>query len=378
MTEVKHKILIIDDEGANLRLLRRVLGDEYEIFAAQSGQEGLEILKEQSVSLIITDQRMPGMSGVQVLEASQKIRPDAIKILLTGYTDIQALIDAINAGNVYKYIQKPWDAEDLKLTVKRALETFDLRHRNTQLVIQLQSALGELELSSMSTIRALADALDAKCDYTSGHSLRVSRYAVTIGKRIGLTEQELRDLEIAGILHDIGKIGVPESILWKPARLEPEEIAIMSEHPVRSAQMIEEIPHLARSVPSVKHHHEYLDGSGYPDHLEGDKIPIGARIILVADAYDAMTSDRPYRKSIGYERASQELRKYAGRQFDLQMVSALMDVVGESGEHLTSGGIPESFLGLQLTSIDPLQSGKQYLAESARKAAEAEKIQSAS
>lgn len=376
MNEHRNKILIIDDEPANLRLLRRVLGDEYETFAAQSGPEGLAILKEQEICLIITDQRMPEMSGVQVLEASQSIRPDAIKILLTGYTDIQALIDAINSGNVYKYVQKPWDAEDLKLTVRRAVETYDLRRRNEQLVIQLQGALAQMEALSLGTIRALADALDAKCDYTSGHSLRVSRYAVTIGKKIGLTDAEMRDLELAGILHDIGKIGVPESILWKPSRLDSDEQAIMSIHPVRSAQMIAEIPVLDRARLWVKHHHEYLDGSGYPDHLSGDKIPVGARIILVADAFDAMTSDRPYRKSIGYERAAGELRKYAGRQFDSEMAEALLSSVGERGEHLTSGGIPESYLGLKLNSIDPLQSGKQYLAESARRAqAESARLQ---
>jgi putative two-component system response regulator len=329
-TEARTKILVIDDEPANLRLLRRVLGDDYEVFAAQSGPEGLEMLKGEDIALIITDQRMPGMSGVQVLEASQSIRPEAIKILLTGYTDIQALIDAINSGNVYKYIQKPWDAEDLKLTVKRAVETYNLRRRNEQLVIELQGALSQLETVSIGTIRALADALDAKCDYTSGHSLRVSRYAITIGKRMGLTDKELRDLEIAGILHDIGKIGVPESILWKPARLDPEEQKIMSIHPVRSAQMIEDIPLLQRSRLWVLHHHEYLDGSGYPDHLEGDKIPIGARMLLVADAYDAMTSDRPYRKSIGYERAAGELKKYAGKQFDQELVEALLSEVGET------------------------------------------------
>jgi putative two-component system response regulator len=375
MNESRSKILIIDDEPANLRLLRRVLGDEYETFAAQSGPEGLEILRQQDICLIITDQRMPEMSGVQVLEASQKIRPHAIKILLTGYTDIQALIDAINSGNVYKYIQKPWDAEDLKLTVRRAVETYDLRRRNEQLVIELQSTLSQIEALSLGTIRALADALDAKCDYTSGHSLRVSRYAITIGKQIGLTDAEMRDLELAGILHDIGKIGVPESILWKPSRLDPEEQAIMSIHPVRSAQMIEDIPVLDRSRIWVRHHHEYLDGSGYPDHLLGDNIPVGARIILVADAYDAMTSDRPYRKSIGYERAAGELRKYSGRQFDQEMVGALLSVVGERGESLESNGIPESYLGIHLNSIDPLQSGKQYLAESARKAAESARLQ---
>lgn len=368
MNQTLYKVLIIDDEPANLRLLRRVLGDEYEIFAAQSGPEGLEILRQEDICLIITDQRMPEMSGVQVLEASQAIRPNAIKMLLTGYTDIQALIDAINSGNVYKYIQKPWDAEDLKLTVRRAVETYDLRRRNEQLVIQLQSSLHQIEALSLGTIRALADALDAKCDYTSGHSLRVSRYAITIGKNIGLSDAEMRDLELAGILHDIGKIGVPESILWKPARLDPEEQAIMSIHPVRSAQMIEDIPVLDRARGWVKHHHEYLDGTGYPDRLSADQIPVGARIILVADAYDAMTSDRPYRKSIGYERAAGELRKYSGRQFDAQMVEGLLKTVGETGELLESNGIPESYLGIHLNSIDPLQSGKQYLAESARKA----------
>jgi HD-GYP domain-containing protein (c-di-GMP phosphodiesterase class II) len=218
----------------------------------------------------------------------------------------------------------------------------------------------------------LADALDAKCDYTSGHSLRVSRYAITIGKRLGLTDAEMRDLELAGILHDIGKIGVPESILWKPARLDPDEQAIMSVHPVRSAQMIGDIPILQRSKLWIKHHHEYLDGSGYPDHLSGDGIPLGARIILVADAYDAMTSDRPYRKSIGYEKATSELRKYSGRQFDKEMVEALLSAVGERGELLTAGGIPESFLGIKLSSIDPLQSGKQYLTESQRKSSQSQ------
>lgn len=379
MQQARSKILVIDDEPANLRLLRRVLGDDYETFAAASGPEGLDILRKEDICLIITDQRMPGMTGVQVLEASLAVRPDAIKILLTGYTDIQALIDAINSGNVYKYIQKPWDSEDLKLTVRRAVEAYDLRRRNEQLVGELKVALVQLENVSMGTIQALADALDAKCDYTSGHSLRVSRYAVSVGSRLGLSELEMRDLELAGILHDIGKIGVPESILWKPAKLTPEEQAIMAVHPVRSAQMIEDIQVLSGARPWIRHHHEYLDGSGYPDQLAGDSIPLGARIILVADAYDAMTSDRPYRKNIGYERATDELRKYSGAQFDKQIVDALLSVVGEKGELLRSGRIPESFLGLQLNAIDPLQAGKQYLAESIRRArAEAEQAQSVS
>lgn len=363
----RHKILVIDDEPANLRLLVRVLGSDYDTICANSGAEGLEMLKSEQVSLIITDQRMPGMTGVEVLQESLTLAPTAIRILLTGYTDIQALIDAINTGHVYKYIQKPWDAEDLRLTVKRALETYELKNRNEELVTELQSAMRQLENISIGTIVALANALDAKCDYTSGHSLRVSRYSICIGRKLGFSPDELKDLELTGILHDIGKIGVPESILWKPGRLDPDEQKIMSFHPVRSAQMIEEIEQFERVRLWVRHHHEHLDGSGYPDGLAGEKIPLGSRVILVADAYDAMTSDRPYRKSIGFDRATSELRKFIGKQFDREMVEALLSVVGENGENLNESGIPESYLGLKLSSIDPLQSGKQYLLESARR-----------
>lgn len=140
----RHKILVVDDEIPNLRLLRRVLSDEHDIIEAPSGQEALEVLKNEHISLIITDQRMPNMTGVQLLEQSIAINPDTIKILLTGYTDVQALVDAINAGSVYKYIAKPWDADELKLTVKRALEAYVLKETNDRLLAELQVAIGEL------------------------------------------------------------------------------------------------------------------------------------------------------------------------------------------------------------------------------------------
>lgn len=364
----RHKILVVDDEPANLRLLRRVLGVDYEVIEASSGGEALDLLAREPISLIISDQRMPLMTGVQLLKQSLSIAPDAIKILLTGYTDIEALIEAINSGHIYKYIQKPWEADDLKLTVRRAIETYELRVTNERLVRDLRLAFSQLESLSMGTIISLANALDAKCDYTSGHSLRVSRYALAIGLSLGLDQSELRDLELTGILHDIGKIGVPESILWKPARLDDEEREIMAQHPVKSAQMIEGIPQFERVIEWVKYHHEHLDGSGYPEGLKFEQIPLGSRIVLVADAYDAMTSDRPYRQSIGFERATLELRKYAGKQFDGEIVEALLSQVGDNGELLKESGIPASFLGLRFSSIDPLQPGSQYLNESARRA----------
>lgn len=367
----RHNILIVDDEVANLRLLRRVLGREYEVLEATSGQEGLELLKKNNVSLIITDQRMPAMTGVQMLEQSLPVNPDAIKILLTGYTDVQALIDAINAGHVYKYVPKPWDADELKLTVRRALETFELKEHNIRLIQELKSAMGELEELSMGTIRALADALDAKCDYTAGHSLRVSRIACLIGKTLGLPSEDLRDIELGGILHDIGKIGVPESILWKPAQLTPDEREVMRKHPSISAQIIGELRGLRRAREYVRHHHEYFDGSGYPDGLKGENIPLGARIILVSDAYDAMTTDRPYRKAIGHDRAVKELAEMKGTQFDPTVVEALLKLVecgGDEFNRRVMEDFDDNFLGLGLGSVDARATGKNFQAELDRKA----------
>jgi putative two-component system response regulator len=369
----RHKILVVDDEVPNLRLLRRVLSADHDILEAESGAAALKMLEVEGhgISLIITDQRMPSMTGVQLLEQSLEINPDAIKILLTGYTDVQALIDAINEGKIYKYIPKPWDAEELKLTVRRALEAFELKENNDRLLIELSQALNDLESVSVGTIRALADALDAKCDYTAGHSLRVSRFAVLIGRQLGLSNDHLRDVELGGILHDIGKIGVPESILWKPGALTPEEKAIMSKHPVTSAEIIGDLKGLVRAREYVKHHHEYYDGTGYPDGLEGETIPIGARIILVSDAYDAMTTDRPYRQAIGHDKAIAELKKMAGKQFDPRVVDALLAFIGDDGreiDRILAQEFPDSFIGLSLPSVDPSKTGRQYRAEAERQA----------
>jgi putative two-component system response regulator len=363
----RHPILVVDDEVANVRLLTRVLGGEHDVFEAQSGPEGVAILEKEPISLIITDQRMPGMTGVQLLEQSLNIRPDAIKILLTGYTDVQALIDAINAGHVYKYVPKPWDADELKLTVRRALEAFELKESNDNLTRDLKYALAQLEELSTGAIRALADALDAKCDYTAGHSLRVSRVAVMIGRALKLPDDHLKDVELAGILHDIGKIGVPESILWKPSKLTDEEREIMSMHPVKSAQIIGELRGLARTREYVLHHHEYWDGGGYPNGLKGEDIPLGARIILVSDAYDAMTTDRPYRKAVGHQAAVNELRRQAGAQFDPHIVDTLLALIGENEDALNSSEA-DGFLELSIPSIDPTHTGRQYRAEAERRA----------
>ncbi|MBZ0185943.1 MAG: response regulator [Candidatus Obscuribacterales bacterium] len=371
-----HLILVVDDEVANLSLLKRVLGRDYEVVEATNGTDALVLLEKHEVSLIITDQRMPGMTGVQLLERSLPTSPNAIRMLLTGYTDAEALIGAINEGHVYKYIPKPWDSAELKLTVKRALEAYDLKQYNDWLIVELKQAMSELEHLSMGTIRALADALDAKCDYTAGHSLRVSRIAVLIGKEMGLPAEHLRDIELGGILHDIGKIGVPESILWKPDKLTPEEREIMAKHPLKSAQIIGDLRGFKMAREYVKHHHEYFDGSGYPDRLAGEDIPIGARIILVSDAYDAMTTDRPYRDAIGHDKAVDEFRRMSSIQFDASVVEALLSILGHEGENLNrliKEEFNDNFLGLTVEAIEPEDRGVNYKAELKRQAFSASK-----
>ncbi len=362
----RHKILIIDESAPNLKLIQGLLESEHEIATAVTGQAGLAILAKDDFSLIICAEHVAGMTGLQVFEGSTAICANAIKILLAGDIDVEGLIEAINSGLVYKYISKPLDSHQLQLTVRRALETYELKEHNDKLFIDLQIAITQLREISIGTIRALADALDAKCDYTSGHSVRVSRIAVAIGRSLAIGDEELKEIEIGGILHDIGKIGVPESILWKPGVLNDDERLIMSHHPVMSAQIVGDLKGMSQARQYVLHHHEFMDGSGYPDHLAGESIPLGARIILVADAYDAMTTDRPYRKSIGHDRALSELRKHAGSQFDPKVVEALVTVVGEHGE-LARETITESVLGLTIAAIDPLQPGKQYLAEAERR-----------
>lgn len=361
----RHKILIVDEDIANLGLLSRLFGQDYEVFEAKNGENALSVLKKEPISLVITAQRMPKMTGVQLLERSIAVRPEAIRILLTDNPDVQSLIDAINLGSVYKFFAKPYKSDELKLTVKTALETRALKVSNNHLSDELKQALHDMEELTVAAIRALADALDAKCDYTSGHSLRVSRIARIIAKEMQLSPKDLKDIELAGILHDVGKIGVPDSILWKPARLTDEEMRIMAEHPVKSAQIIAGLKGLQQARQYVLHHHEYIDGSGYPDGLSGETIPLGARVILVADAYDAMTTDRPYRKAIGHRAAIDELRKKSGQQFDTEAVNALISAIGENAEKLEAS-LSEASLELSLPAIDPKQTGKHFQAEAER------------
>lgn len=307
----KHTILLVDDEVNNLQLLRRTLRHDYNILTASNGKEALEIVegKGDEIALIVSDQKMPEMEGTEFLKRVAGEYPDIIKILLTGHLDVDAIVDSINDCHLYQYIVKPFDPEELKLTIDTGIQKFDLVNNKTVILKDLRELFYK-------TIKLIASALDAKDPYTHGHSLRVTMYSLILAKHLNLDDTMLEEIETAGLLHDIGKIGIPQSILCKPGKLTDEEYEVMKSHPEQAEKMLMGIKRLTVVSNWLRCHHERWDGQGYPKGLKGEEIPISGRIIALADTYDAMTSTRSYRQALSHETAMEEIKRCAGTQFD--------------------------------------------------------------
>ncbi len=307
----KHTILLVDDEVNNLQLLRRTLRHDYNILTASNGKEALEIVegKGDEIALIVSDQKMPEMEGTEFLKRVAGEYPDIVKILLTGHLDVDAIVDSINDCHLYQYIVKPFDPEELKLTIDSGIKKFDLVNNKTVILKDLRELFYK-------TIKLIASALDAKDPYTHGHSLRVTMYSLILAKNLNLDDTTLEEIETAGLLHDIGKIGIPQSILCKPGKLTDEEYEVMKSHPAQAEKMLMGIKKLTVVSNWLRCHHERWDGKGYPNGLKGEEIPISGRIIALADTYDAMTSTRSYRQALSHETAMAEIKRCAGTQFD--------------------------------------------------------------
>ncbi|MBR5304653.1 MAG: HD domain-containing protein [Candidatus Gastranaerophilales bacterium] len=317
----EHTILIVDDEINNLQLLKRTFRGKYKILTASNGLEGLETLKNNldDICLIVSDHKMPIMEGTKFLEEANIIAPDVIKILLTGFSDIEIITDAVNKCNLFQYILKPFNPDELQEIVRNGLDKFDLASSKSLILKDLKELFYK-------TIKSIASALDAKDPYTHGHSMRVTLYSIILAKEYNVKESELEHIETAGLLHDIGKIAIPQAILCKPGRLTDDEFAIMKSHPSNSEKLIASIKKLHEVSPGVKHHHERWDGKGYPDNLAGENIPFSARVIAIADTYDAMTSTRSYRKALDHDIAIAEIEKCAGTQFDPQLAKKFVEI----------------------------------------------------
>ncbi|MFH1486948.1 MAG: HD domain-containing phosphohydrolase, partial [Chloroflexota bacterium] len=346
-----HTLLLVDDDRPVLLSLHRLFRREgYDIRMATSGKAGLEAMAERPADLVISDQRMPEMSGVEFLASVRQAYPDTVGILLTAYREVDTAIEAINAAKVYAFVTKPWNNSELRMTVARALlqQRLVLENRRLyQLTAQQNAELAELNASLqrkieeqterirdgfLGAVAALGEALEAKDKYTRGHSRRVADIAANFAGVIGLPPEDVRRIHLAGLLHDIGKIGVSETILHKQESLDEEEHRHIATHPLLGERILVPMVSDPALTMIVRNHHERWDGRGYPDGLKGESIPLGARLLAIADTYDALTSARPYRKAMSHSEVCAEIERSAGSQLDPQLVSLLLSHISQSEE----------------------------------------------
>ncbi len=338
------RILVVDDEPEIREVLCDLLSEDYECEAASSAEEALDLLKHKGFTLIISDIMMSGMSGLEMVPHVFEFAPDTVVMMISGAQTIESAIKALRAG-AFDYIMKPFDLTQVEAAVKRAIEHYELkvikrRYENhlEELVArrtsELDLALETVEESYRSTLKALAQALETRDTETHGHSERVVTFSLRLGRELGLDKEMMSSLEFGSLLHDIGKIGVPDAILRKPAKLTDEEWEKMRLHPHYGQQILRDIPFLVGASKVVGQHHEKWDGSGYPIGLSGEDIDLNARIFSVADAFDAMISDRVYRAGRPYKDAAEELDRCADAHFDRKVVEAFHRVPPEDWEEL--------------------------------------------
>ena len=343
-TNSKPQLLIVDDEAEVRGVLRDLLSDSYGCVEASSAEEALAELRASDYQLVISDITMSGMSGLEMIPHVKVISPDTVIVMISGMQTIESAINALRLG-AFDYLMKPFDLRQAEAAVSRAFDHHELiaakRRYETQLeelvaqrTAELDEALGSLENAYRSTLKALTAALETRDAETHGHSERVVTFSLRLGREYGLTNSEMKALEFGSLLHDIGKIGVPDAILRKPAKLTDEEWIRMREHPMHGQQILRGIKFLEGAARVVAQHHEKWDGSGYPLGLKTEDIDICARIFSVADAFDAITSDRVYRQGRSYDAAAAELNEWSGRQFDPKVVEAFHRVPPEDWEDL--------------------------------------------
>ncbi len=337
MDGYKASILVVDDEDFIREIIcRKLTGSGFECDSAASAEDALAKIAQSDYDCVLSDIHMPGMSGVDLLRQIKLQNRDLAVILVTGAPDIDAALEAMRLG-AYDHLSKPLNLAALEMTVDRALEKKRLIEENREYQHNLESMVKERtkQLSAANedlrrlftgSIKALAQALEAKDEYTQGHSARVAKESVNIARYLSLSDAEVQRVWLAGYLHDIGKIGIRETVLNKPGKLDEEEWDLIQQHPVVAGKILGPIPELSDIIDIIVHHHERYDGSGYPDGLDGSSIPLGARILSVADAYDALTSRRPYRDALASEEAHRILEAAAGTQFDPVIARAFLDL----------------------------------------------------
>jgi response regulator RpfG family c-di-GMP phosphodiesterase len=353
-------ILIVDDEIGPRESLRMILKPSYNVYAVESGYAAIQMIQQIQMDVVTLDLKMPGISGIDTLKEIRLIAPDVIAIIITGYGTLKSAIEAIRHG-VFDYIPKPFNVPEILSIIDKSIQRRNLNlkvkevlgnHLN-QYLLKEPVAESDLPLpkeikkitdckwdevnlpdhqSSLEFAKVLAYTLEEKDPYTSGHSERVCYYSNFISKRLSFPPKERSELQIASYLHDIGKVGISNRFINKKGTLTSTDWAIIKQHTQKSIELLIPLNLSPNILSYIQHHHERYDGTGYPDGLAGEQIPLGARIIAISDSYDSMTSDRPYRKPLNNGDAKSELLKNAGKQFDPKLVSLFLDVLKEMEE----------------------------------------------
>ncbi len=307
-------ILFVDDDTAVLNSIERLfLAHDQEILRASSGDEALALFDQHEIAVMVTDQRMAGMKGTELINRVKMISPDTVRIVLSGYTELTDLLEAINRGEIFRFLVKPWDDDDLLENVELARQRYG-RNR-------------EMQRTEEATLLSLAQTIELKDAYTRGHCDRVARFAEGIARKLGLSDLKIKEIRHGSWLHDCGKIGIPDDVINKPMGLDHYEMVQMKEHPLHGAEVARKAQLSETIVQIILCHHEKFDGTGYPSGLKGAAIPLEARIVAVADVYDAISSDRPYRKAcddIGVETIMADCR---GTALDAELVDIFMQEV---------------------------------------------------
>jgi putative two-component system response regulator len=353
-------ILIVDDEIGPRESLRMILKPNYNIYAVENGYAAIQMIQQIEMDVLTLDLKMPGVSGIDTLKEIRVIDPDVMVIIITGYGTLKSAIEAIRYG-VFDYIPKPFNVPEILSIIDKSIQRRKLNLKvkealgnclNQQLLKEpaVESDLplpkeikrvsdykwDEFNLSDnqncLEFAKVLAYTLEEKDPYTSGHSERVCYYSDFISKRLSFPPKERNELQIASYLHDIGKIGISNRFINKKGTLTPTDWAIIRQHTKKSIELLIPLNLSPNILSYIQHHHERFDGTGYPDGLVGEQIPLGARIIAISDSYDSMTSDRPYRKPLTNGDAKSELMKNSGKQFDPKLVSIFLDVLKEMEE----------------------------------------------
>jgi putative two-component system response regulator len=332
MPSQRETLLIVDDEDSIRRLIRQKLSSEgYQCEEANNAEQALKTLETSSIAVVILDIKMPDKSGIELLPEIKSGYPDTAVIMATAVTEMNVAIQCLKLG-AEDYICKPFNMDEVAMAIQRALEKrrlkLEIRGYQQFLEDKVEEQTGEIKKIFLGSIEALVSALEAKDKYTGGHSRRVTEIALAVGKELGLSAQDMEDLRWGSLLHDVGKIAVNQVIQNKPDKLTLEEYEHIMTHSHIGADIVRPIVN-GKIVEMIEHHHDHYNGEGLHQVIAGDDIPLGARIIAVADAFDAMISDRPYRSALPIKEAIDEVKRCAGTQFDPVVAKAFLKIAYE-------------------------------------------------